>query len=349
MSLSRPHIILLIAANALCFLAVLLVVAVAGCQASPGDGTTYYVSPTGSDDASGRTPDSAWRSVTKVNSADVQPGDTVLFRGGSTYSDDSLMPEHSGSASSPIVYGSYGGGRAAIPQGIWFKGETDLTFQGLAINGAHQGINGTGDRITVEDSKMTNNAIGINAHGAGWIIRRNLVDNTGDSGMILLGTRHLVQRNVITDTGRDRSLDYGKHGIYLKSSQSRVLNNTIRRFSADGISSRLRAAVVSSNVISGGQIGIAWFQADPRSGTSRWSNNRISSVSEAGLYVSPSDEAGRTIENFVIGGNVVRTSATFMNLDTAQARTKVSCNTLLKSGSQNQSVCSARAAGLLQR
>ncbi len=347
MSLSRLHILLLIAANSLCVLGALLVVGVAGCQASQGEGTTYYVSPSGSDSDSGRSPDQAWRTVRKASRAQLSSGDTVLFRGGHAFSDDTLMPEHSGAGGSPIVYGSYGGGRAALPKGVWLGHVTDLTFQGLAINGASQGVSGIGDRITVENSRITNVGIGINAGGNGWTIRHNVVDNTGDSGLILQGSGHSVTRNSITDTGRDRSIPYGKHGIYMKSSRSRVTHNVIRRFSANGVSARLRDGVVDSNTISGGPIGIAWFQNDSRPGVSHWGGNRIARVSEAGLYVSGADDAGPTIERFVISGNVVRTGATFMDLNTATSHTQLTCNTLL-GGAGQQRVCSARAAARLR-
>lgn len=346
MSLSRLRILLLIAANSLCALAALLVVGVASCEAAQGGGNTYYVSPSGSDSASGRSPDRAWRTVRKASQANVAAGDTVLFRGGQTFSDDALMPEHSGRAGAPIVYGSYGGGRADISQGVWLGNVNDLIFQGLAINGAREGVSGTGNRITVEDSRITNVGIGINNHGSGWLIRRNVVDNTGDSGLILQGSGHRVERNTITDTGRDRSIPYAKHGIYMKASRTRVTRNVIRRFSADGVSARLRDGVVSSNRISGGAIGIAWFQNDSRSGVSRWSGNQIAKVSEAGLYVSKADAAGPTIERFVISGNVVRTSASFMDLNTAPGHTQLSCNTLLQ-GTGQQQVCSAAAAARL--
>ncbi len=46
-------------------------------------GTVYYVSNRGSDNNDGKTPQSAWATVDKVNSADLKAGDVILFeRGG---------------------------------------------------------------------------------------------------------------------------------------------------------------------------------------------------------------------------------------------------------------------------
>jgi hypothetical protein len=346
MSLPRPHMILLIAANAVCILGILLVIAVAGCQAAttpvePG-GRTFYVSPDGSDSSSGRTPGEAWRTVHKVNRASLEPGDTVLFDGGQTYGDDTLMPESSGSPDAPIAYGSYGAGRATLTRGIWFRGNHDLTFSGLAIRDTSQGISATGTRITVQRSRISHVGIGINTFGSSWVIRDNVVDDTGDSGLIMQGTGHVIQDNRITNTGHDRSIDYAKHGIYLKSSRTRVVDNVIRSFTADGVSSRLHDAVIADNRISRGPVGIAWFQNDSKAGVSRWSGNRISAVSQAGMYVSPSDDAGRTIERFVISGNVIKTRAAFMDLQTSAAHTRLACNTWLGRSGKRQ-VCSASA------
>lgn len=309
----------------------------------PIEGTAYYVSPSGSDSASGRSPAHAWRTVRQANRAQLRPGDGILFRAGATFSDDFLVPPRSGRVGAPLVYGSYGRGRAQLPKGIWFKHRDDLAFQRLDIRGAEQGVNGTGNRIIVQGSKITNTGIAINAWGSRWLIRYNVVDDTADSGLVLQGTRHAVKRNRITDTGRDPSIPYGKHGIYMKSSHTTVTRNVIRRFSDNGVSSRLRGGVVSRNVISGGEIGIAWFQNDFRAGVSRWMANRISWVSKAGLYVSPSDSHGGTIERFVISGNVVsRSHGSFIDLDTSRARTRVGCNTLRR-GSSSRRVCSAAA------
>ena len=70
---------------------------------------TYYVDPlTGDDAAGGLNPDRAWKSLPRVNRAELQPGDTVLFRRG-TELRGQLIPR-SGSADQPVTYGAYGDG-----------------------------------------------------------------------------------------------------------------------------------------------------------------------------------------------------------------------------------------------
>lgn len=274
-------------------------------------GTTYYVSPTGSDSNSGTSPGHAWQTIARVDRASLGPGDAVLFEGGQRFSDQTLMPGWgspvSGSATRPIVFGSYGQGRAVLSRGIWINGASDVAFEDLDL-GPEQGISGTGDQISVIGCTMSDllgtMELGINVIGSNWIIADNAIDGTGDSGMLLRGDHFVVSGNHILNTGLNRSISYGTHGIYLKASDSSVTDNTIDGFRDDGVSVRYRNSVVANNTISNGHIGIAWFQYDTVAGTSRWTGNQISAT-VAGIYVSPSDQAGATRENFVISGNTL--------------------------------------------
>jgi hypothetical protein len=270
---------------------------------APITGTTYYVSPSGSDSNAGTSPEQAFKTVRQANRAVLRPGDGVLFQGGATFSDDTLMPERGGASGHPVVYGSYGDGRARLPKGVWFRGKDDFVFQNLAMPGIAHGIQGNGDRVTIQGVELRDNGVGVYAEGDDWTIEASTIDHSGDSGMILIGKRHTVRANLITDTGVDRSIDYGKHGIYLKVVDAQVTDNTIRGFSDNGVSVRYRNSRVERNTISQGPIGIAWFQYDTVAGTSTWRANDIAQTTAAGMYVSRTDEAGATRESFVISGN----------------------------------------------
>jgi parallel beta-helix repeat protein len=279
-------------------------------------GTAYYVSPTGSDSSSGTSPSSPWRTVKRVNQATLAPGDGVLFQGGASFSDETLMPSSSGAAGSPVVFASYGLGNAVLPQGVWFRGHNYLAFEHLTIATGGD-LQGTGDGITVEWCSIGNSAhgLGINAMGSQWIIEDNTVDHTGDSGMLLEGDSFTVSGNTITNTGLDSSIHYGKHGIYLKVTNATVTSNTITSFSADGISVRDRNSVIAGNQISNGPIGIAWFQYDPVAGTSHWTGNTITGTTVVDIYVSRSDIGGNTRESFVIENNrLQRAAGDYMDL-----------------------------------
>jgi Right handed beta helix region len=165
------------------------------------------------------------------------------------------------------------------------------------------GVQGTGSDITIRRSAVRDVNIGINATGSRWRIIEVHLEHIGDSGMILRGDDYVVSRSVIADTGLDRGITYGKHGIYLRVRDARITDNAITGFTDNGISARNRNAHIEGNTIGGGPIGIAWFQYDEEAGQSTWSKNHIFDTTSAGVYVSPSDPGGPTRESFVITGN----------------------------------------------
>src|SRR6266404_3232854 len=106
---------------------------------------TFYVSANGSDANPGTSTTAPWRTVGKVNAAPLAPGDRVLFQGGQTFSDSTLMPSASGSAGAPITFASFGTGQATISNSngaVWFSGKHYLTFDnlGLTSGGSSNGI-----------------------------------------------------------------------------------------------------------------------------------------------------------------------------------------------------------------
>jgi hypothetical protein len=283
--------------------AVLLAPLAALAATGPAEARTFYVSPSGSDHRSGLSPARPWRTVARVNRARLRPGDRVLLRGRATFA-NTLMPPTSGSPGQPIFFGSYGGGRARLPGGIWFRRRHDLVFDHLAMFGA--GLIGRGHRVALTNSSIAHTRMGVFAAGTNWWIAGNHVRDIGDSGLILVGRLMAVTGNRIERTGRDRSIRYGKHGIYLKVADAHVSGNVIQDFADDGISVRYRNSLIDGNQIEGGAIGIAWFQYDRSAGTSSWVSNAITDTTSAGIYVSRADRAGSTRESFVIRTNVLR-------------------------------------------
>lgn len=94
--------------------------AVRGAEAvAPGSRTTpatFHVdSERGRDDADGLTPDSAWRSLQRVNGAALIPGDTVCFRRGGLWRGS--LSARSGKPGAPVTYAAYGEGEKPILQG----------------------------------------------------------------------------------------------------------------------------------------------------------------------------------------------------------------------------------------
>jgi hypothetical protein len=101
-------------------------------------GSVYYVDPANGDDT--RRGDSvahAWRTLEQVNGFRLEPGDTVLFRRGSTWHGGLHLTED-GTAEQPVVVGSYGTGAAPV-----FTGAANC----VTVDADHQivqGIRATG-------------------------------------------------------------------------------------------------------------------------------------------------------------------------------------------------------------
>ena len=75
--------------------------------------STFHVDAAIGDDArDGLKPDTAWRSLAKVNQATLAPGDKVLFRRGQTWRGQ-LIPQ-SGDATGVITYGAFGEGNKPV-------------------------------------------------------------------------------------------------------------------------------------------------------------------------------------------------------------------------------------------
>ena len=77
----------------------------------------YYVdSNTGDDSNSGRSPSSAWRTIGKINSTDLLPGESVYFRRGEIWR-ETLEPTKGGAPGRPVTFTAYGIGPAPIISG----------------------------------------------------------------------------------------------------------------------------------------------------------------------------------------------------------------------------------------
>jgi hypothetical protein len=101
-------------------------------------GTSYYVdSNNGSDTASGLSPDRAWRGFAPVNSKKFMPGDAIFLKRGG-YWEESLSPNGSGKAGSPITLGAYGRGprpkiNSINKTGVTLINQSHWTVQDLEV------------------------------------------------------------------------------------------------------------------------------------------------------------------------------------------------------------------------
>ena len=89
-------------------------------------------------------------------------------------------------------------------------------------------------------------------------------------------------------------------------------------------------STISGNHLSYGDIGLAWFQYDTTAGASKWTDNSISNVSSAGIFVCGTREGCRqTLESFQISDNVITNdSGAGMNLQPTTGTYSVTANTV---------------------
>lgn len=100
---------------------------------SCSNGSCYYVADSGGNDGNdGSSPSTAWKTVGKVNGSPLNPGDTVLFKRGDTFSGE-LAQRSDGTAPDPITFGAYGSGTPPILRQLDAQGDYQ-TYENLIID-----------------------------------------------------------------------------------------------------------------------------------------------------------------------------------------------------------------------
>ena len=110
-------------------------------------GATFYVDSTdGNDNSGGLSSTAAWKTISKVNQSQFQPGDFILFKRGKIWREQ-LIVKSSGSPGSPITFGAYGVGNGPIISGadilknwnnfnrtVYFKRNVDVEPEAVFYN-----------------------------------------------------------------------------------------------------------------------------------------------------------------------------------------------------------------------
>lgn len=250
---------------------------------------TYYVNPSGDDNNSGASPNDAWKSISKVNSVDLKPGDIVLFKGDNTYDGGLYFDKNDGNDSSnPVKISSYGTGRATINAGTG-KGIMAYNTAGFIIDNlivAGSGMDSNQDSgiyfytdllgdVKLDFVEITNCEVyGFKDYGiviggyegnSGFknvLIENNKVYNILDAGISSYGKfsstktgyahSNLTVRNceVFNIVGYDKGHHSG-NPIILGDVQHSIVENSVAYNSGMGNASR-----------SGGPVGIWYWDAD---------------------------------------------------------------------------------------
>lgn len=174
--------------------------------------STYFVSPQGSDNSSGLSPDQAWSTIGRVNMQQLNPGDQVLFARGGRFT-GSLQPKGSGTAEAPLSLGAYGSGPLPVIDGAGQEEAVRLFNQeywnvdSLDITGGRQyGIFVSGDAAysTLHNINLSRLVVHDIYSSPRW-----------DSGLVMVAPigDHLTFDGVIVDgvTAFNTNLWYGIH------------------------------------------------------------------------------------------------------------------------------------------
>jgi lysophospholipase L1-like esterase len=156
---------------------------------------TYYVSP-GGNNTDGLSPSTAWTSLDRVNAKVFRPGDRVLFEGGRTFNGNiSLDANDANDPNNPVVFSSYGNGRATIRTvSVDFCGFRAVNTQGITLknliftgpgNGTKRDIDGIQFYTDRSSGKLQNIELrGVDVSGFGYCGIRfySLWDNKVNAG-----------------------------------------------------------------------------------------------------------------------------------------------------------------------
>lgn len=199
-------------------------------------GVNYFVSAAGSDSNNGTSTSTPWLTVGKVNGSTFNPGDTISFRGGDTFTDARLTPPSSGAAGSPIIFTSYGTGRATIaPTSLTSSGykvidKSNVTMDG--INYSSAGSTGVGVYLSAQTAN-SQNIICQNFTVTGY---KDGFDVGGDVGSFGF-SNVLIQNFAISGCSGGAGGSYGSGGSGVKvHSNITVQNGTATTCLQGGIS-----------------------------------------------------------------------------------------------------------------
>jgi len=168
--------------------------------AAPSASTDWWVDANaGSDGNDGKSAAKPWKTLDKLHSAVLKPGDVIHLARGSVWKNQSLMLDYnySGTAANPITFQAYGTGNAPTisePRALWDKNKE---FAGIAIGGTAGFIRILDIRVQ-ETSQCAGISMGITTHD---IVIAGCEAVRCNTGVSLAGDRQKIIGNFIHDIG----------------------------------------------------------------------------------------------------------------------------------------------------
>ncbi|WP_168442575.1 right-handed parallel beta-helix repeat-containing protein [Pontiella desulfatans] len=146
-------------------------------SASPliASGTAYYLSSSSGNDSGEGTPSSPWKSLSRINSTKLKPGDEIYFKKNDRF-DGRFVLNGSGTKDQPIRITSYGEGPLPVITGhsdggdfqeaVYVLNNDNIVFDRLEIQNER-----TRSRSGVKDD----DAYGLHVHNTGGRVMKNII------------------------------------------------------------------------------------------------------------------------------------------------------------------------------
>ena len=209
---------------------------------------TYYISNSGSDSNSGTSESKPWKSISKVNSHGLNPGDKILFKRGDKWNEE-LRPSRNGSSGKLITFSAYGSGNKPVisaPSGAYTINIREKSY--IRIDGIYAITPPNGNGIAIRGNSVGNEILNCTVEGRGEA-GKGIVFSSPLNGNV--ATRSKIQNNEVFRTA------YGIDGSFGMSGGGLIENNyihDIRDGGGDGIVARrgnYNGLLIRNNEITG--------------------------------------------------------------------------------------------------
>ena len=249
-------------------------------------GNVYYVSPSGDDNDTGITSDSAWRTIVKVNAETFQPGDSIFFERGGTWN-QTLQISSTGTPDLPITFGAYGSGekptidgQEMLPQCISSDDQADyIIIDGLRLIRC-------GDPGLAPSSPAFEEWHGciVSSENDGWTIRNSEFEDCGQRAIFARGDPTgssaakdwIIEDNIIGMVSLDGSRGSDQVAILLRGLDHPI----VRR----NIVSPVHTSAISCNTGGQAKTGAECSYPD-------FYKNEVTNAAGCNIYVSWTDHA----------------------------------------------------------
>jgi len=257
---------------------------------------SYYVRPTGNDNANGLSHATAWKSISKVNKHRFKTGDDVYLLSGSKWN-DRLAVDWQGTPQNRVIIGSY-----YINNGV--------VKIGVKPNSKKPTLSGSYPLFEKAGARPSKRYQGLVQVYANYVTVQNIrVEKSSGNGIILVKNyHHAIFENNEVDTTAGSSMVFGR------KTHSNIMRNNIMRRCAMGWKDKKwkgtwplcngavgsRNNLIESNLVtdSYGE-GIVAFDVGANNNVIR--NNTIVVVRTVGIYVD--NGANNIVENNIVVGD----------------------------------------------